>query len=69
MPKLSELGSMERLIPLMREIIAEGRFLDAIRVARRDGFSFPTARKMAQEIRQGASWYRPALYPPVSRYR
>lgn len=54
---------MEKLIPLMREVIAEGRFHDAIRYARREGLSFRTARTMAEEIRSGARWYRPSLYP------
>lgn len=60
---------MEQLVPLMRDAIAEGRYLDAIRYARREGLMFGTARTMADEIRDGAPWYRPQLYPSPKRRR
>lgn len=37
--------------------------LDAIRALRRTGLTFPTARKMVDEIAAGAEWYRPQPYP------
>lgn len=42
------------------QIIADGRFIDAIRYMRRDGMPFVVARKYAQEIRDGAPWWKRA---------
>jgi hypothetical protein len=50
--------SFARSVRTVREFIASGRKVAAVRWLRTQGLTFPTARTMVVEIAANAPWYR-----------
>lgn len=50
--------TIERSISIVRDILRDGRLLDAIRFLRSLGMSFWVARRYVDEVRADAPWWR-----------